>query len=118
MEYLCILHLDYAVLSNMSREGMAELERSNLAYAAELDNRRQLIVAHGLEPPENGLILRVQNDEPSTTNGRFTEAREQMAGFILIEARDMNEAAGIAAGAPLAKYGQVEIRPVTTPMQA
>ena len=119
MKYLCIVHLDYAIFSTMSKEEIAALEHSNLAYDAELAERRQLIAGHGLEPPESGLIVKVRNDQVSMTDGPFAEAKEQMAGIILVEARDMNEAVGIAAGIPLARYGQIEIRPVyTIPSQA
>ena len=118
MKYLCIVHLDYAIFSAMSKDEITTLERSNLAYDAELVERRQLIAGHGLEPPESGLIVKVRNGEVSMTDGPFSEAKEQMGGFILVEARDMNDAAGIAAGIPLAKYGQIEIRPVYTSMQA
>ena len=114
MKYLCIVHLDYAIFSDTAKNEIAALERSNLAYDTELAERRQLIAAHGLEPPENGLIVKVRDSEVSMTDGPFTEAKEQMAGIILVEARDMNEAVGIAAGIPLAKYGQIEIRPVYT----
>jgi hypothetical protein len=119
MKYLCIVHLDYAIFSTMSKDEITELERSNLAYDAELAERRQLIAAHGLEPPESGLVVKVRNDQVSMTDGPFSEAKEQMGGFILVEARDMNEAVGIASGIPLARYGQIEIRPVyTVPAQA
>jgi hypothetical protein len=114
MKYLCIVHLDYAIFSTMSPDEIATLERSNLAYDAELAERRQLIAGHGLEPPESSLIVKVRDKEISMTDGPFSEAKEQMGGIILIEARDMNEAAGIAAGIPLAKYGQIEVRPVYT----
>jgi hypothetical protein len=119
MKYLCIVHLDYAIFSAMSPDEIATLERSNLAYDAELVERRRLVAAHGLEPPECGLIVKVRGSEVSMTDGPFSETKEQMAGIILVEARDMNEAIGIAAGIPLAKYGQIEIRPVyTVPNQA
>ena len=114
MKYLCIVHLDYAIFSTMSQDEIAALERSNLAYDAELEEKRQLIAGHGLEPPESGLIVKVRNAEISMTDGPFSEAKEQMGGIILIEARDMNEASGIAAGIPLAKYGQIEVRSVYT----
>ena len=96
----------------MSKEEIAALEYSNLAHDAELAERRQLIAGHRLEPPEIGLIVKVRNDQVSMTDGPFTEATEQMAEIILVEARDINEAVGIAAGIPLAKHGQIEIRPV------
>lgn len=119
MKYLCIVHLDYVIFSTMSKDEIAALERSNLAYDAELAERRQLIAGHGLEPPENGLIVKVRNDDVSVIDGPFTEAKEQIGGFLLVEARDMNEAAGIASGIQLAKHCCIEIRPVyTVPTQA
>ena len=114
MKYLCIVHLDHAMFSTMSGEEIAVLERMSLAYDAELAARRQLIAGHGLEPPENGLVVKVRNGGMSMTDGPYSEAKEQMAGFILVEARDMSEAAGIAAGIPLAEYGAIELRPVYT----
>ena len=64
-------------------------------------------------------MIKVRNGELSMSDGPFSEAKEQMAGFVLVEARDMNEAVGIASGIPLARYGQIELRPVyTLPVQA
>ena len=118
MKYLCIVYVDYAIFSAMSKEEITALERTNLTYDAELAERRQLIIGHGLEPPESGLVVKVRNNEMAMTDGPFTEAKEQIGGFVLVEARDMNEAAGIAAGIPLAKHGQIEVRPVYIPKQA
>jgi hypothetical protein len=119
MKYLCIVHVDYDLFPRMPKEEIVELEKSNLAYDAELAERGQLLAGHGLEPPESGLVIKVRNGELSMSDGPFSEAKEQMAGFVLVEARDMNEAVGIASGIPLARYGQIELRPVyTLPVQA
>lgn len=116
MKYLCIVHLDYDMFSAMSVEDIAVLERSNRDYDAELAERRHLIAGHGLERPERGLVIKVRNGEMSMTDGPFSEAKEQMAGFLLVEARDMTEATTIAAGIPLANYGQIELRPIYAPV--
>lgn len=119
MKYLCIVHIDYDLFPRMSKGEIVALEKSNLAYDAELAERGQLLAGHGLEPPESGLVVKVRNGEMSMSDGPFSEAKEQMAGFILVEARDMTEAVGIAAGIPLAKYGQIELRPIyTVPVHA
>jgi hypothetical protein len=114
MKYLCIVHVDYDLFPSMSKDEIVELEKSNLAYDAELMARGQLLTGHGLEPPESGLVVKVRNGEMSMNEGPISEAKEQMAGFLLVEARDMNEAIGIAAGIPLAKHGHIELRPVHT----
>jgi hypothetical protein len=114
MKYLCIVHLDYDLFHRIPNEEIVALEKSNLAYDAELIERGHLLAGHGLEPPENGLVVKVRNGEMSMSDGPFSEAKEQMAGFVLVEARDMNEAIGIAAEIPLAKYGQIELRPIYT----
>ena len=119
MKYLCIVHVDYDLFPRMSTDEIIELEKCNLAYDAELMERGQLLAGHGLEPPESGLVVKVRNREMSMSDGPFSEAKEQMAGFVLVEARDMNEAIGIAAGIPLAKCGHIELRPVyTVPVHA
>jgi hypothetical protein len=119
VKYLCIVHVDYDLFPRMSKEEIVALEKSNLAYDVELMERGQLLAGHGLEPPESGLIVKIRNGEMSMSDGPFSETKEQMAGFVLVEARDMNEAVGIAAGIPLAKYGQIELRPVyTVPVHA
>jgi len=119
MKYLCIVHVDYDLFPRMSKNEIAELEKSNLACDAELIERGQLLAAHGLEPPESGLVVTVRNGEMSMSDGPFSEAKKQMAGFLLVETRDMNEAICVAAGIPLAKYGQIELRPVyTVPVHA
>jgi hypothetical protein len=56
--------------------------------------------------------VRVRNGGISTTDGPFAETKEHLGGFILIEARDLNEAIQVAAGIPLAKLGSVEVRPI------
>jgi len=112
MKYLCIVHIDYGMFDTMPPDQIAALERSNRDYDAELTERHHLIAAQGLMAPENGLVVKVRNGEMSMTDGPFSEAKEQMAGFLLIEARDMAEATSIAAGIPLANHGQIELRPI------
>jgi len=115
MKYLCIVHLDYAVFSTLSAGDLAALEGSNRDYDAELAERGHLVAANGLERPENGIVIKVRNGEMSMTDGPFSEAREQMAGFLLLEARDMAEVTTLAAGIPLAQHGRIELRPVYSP---
>ena len=65
-----------------------------------------------LVPPKEAVTIRVRNGKVTTTDGPYVETKEQLGGYYLIEARDLNEAIQVAAKIPGAKYGCVEIRPV------
>ena len=65
-----------------------------------------------LQPVDTATTVRVRNGKLSTTDGPFAETKEQLGGFILIEARDLNEAIQVAAKIPLARQGSIEVRPI------
>jgi hypothetical protein len=71
-----------------------------------------LIAAEALEPIETATTVRVRNGKMSITDGPFAETKEQLAGFYLLEARDLNEAIQMAAKIPPAREGSIEVRPV------
>ena len=75
-------------------------------------NADLLIAAEALQPGETATTLRVRNGRVSVTDGPFAETKEQLAGFYLIEARDLNEAIQVAAKIPPAREGSVEVRPI------
>jgi hypothetical protein len=83
-----------------------------LAYDDALRRAGHLVVAHALQPVEAATTVRVRNGKLSTTDGPFAETKEQLGGFILIEARDLNEAIQVAAKIPLARRGSIEVRPI------
>ena len=112
MRYLCLVHLDGAQMVGLSPQQDAELTRESLAYDDELRQRGHFIESAALEGPERAVIVRPRQGQVSTTDGPFAETKEHLGGFILIEARDLNEAIGVAAGIPVARYGAVEVRPV------
>jgi hypothetical protein len=69
-------------------------------------------VSNGLQPTSTATTVRVRNGKLSTTDGPFMETKEQLGGFFLIEAKDLNDAIQVAARIPSARWGAVEIRPV------
>ena len=71
-----------------------------------------LIAAEALQPVETATTVRVRNGRVSITDGPFAETKEQLAGFYLIEAKDLNDAIHVAAKIPPAREGSVEVRPV------
>jgi len=71
-----------------------------------------MIAGQALQPVSTATTVRVRNGQMSVTDGPFAETREQLAGFYLVEARDLNEAIRIAAGIPPARVGSIEVRPI------
>jgi len=112
MRYLCLVYGEEKVLGAMSKGDMDALTRDSLAYDQTLEKSGHLVGADALEPTRNAASVRVRNNETSITDGPFAETKEQLLGFVLIEARDRDEAAAIAAGIPLARLGTIEVRPI------
>ena len=112
MRYLCLIHVDEKQLEAMPAREMAALEAEHLDYDDELRRCGQLVVAEALESASATTLVRVRHGRTSVTDGPFAETKEQVAGFFLVEARDLNEAIQIAASIPAARLGTVEVRPV------
>jgi hypothetical protein len=112
MRYMCLVHFDLGVMQNATLEARQDIDRRSLAYDEELKRGGHYVASQALEEPQNAILVRVRGGKMSTTDGPYMETKEMMAGFILIEARDMNEAVRLAAGIPLAEIGTIEVRPV------
>jgi len=82
------------------------------AYLDELTRSGHLVSAERLQRIDTATSIRVRDGRPTVTDGPFVEAKEHLGGFILIEARDLNEALQLAARIPPARLGGVEVRPV------
>ena len=112
MRYLCLIY-------DEERDWDAMPRAESDAYLAECMTAEEAIRAGGyhlageaLHPAATATIVRIRNGRTSTTDGPFAETREQLGGFYLIEARDLNEAIQVAARIPSARTGGIEVRPV------
>jgi hypothetical protein len=112
MKYACLVYFERGALDRFTPEEGAKLTEDSMAYDRFLESRGNLIMAQALEAPQTAVTIRVRNGKLSSTDGPFAETREILAGFVLIEARDLNEAIGLAEKIPLAAIGSIEIRPV------
>ena len=112
MEYLCLVYLDGKRLESVSRDESAAIDRDSLAYDEDLRRRGHMVAARALAGPRTAVSVRPRAGGASMTDGPFVETKEHLGGFILIEARDMNEAMEIAAKIPIARFGGVEVRPI------
>jgi len=109
MKYMLLVYLDEQVLSDSEREH-CYVESARLTQ--DLNASGQYLAASPLHPVSTATSVRVRDGKRVVTDGPFAETREQLGGFYLIEARDLDEALNIAERIPPAKFGTVEIRPV------
>ena len=105
MKYLCLVYLDKAHWSACPDQDCFE-------FASELAGSGRLLAAEPLHPAHTATTVRVRDGQAALFDGPFSETKELLAGFYLIEAADLNEALAIAARIPPAKYGSIEVRPV------
>ena len=111
MKYLCLVYADEAKLAALPQRELDTLIDETLASNEELQASGQLILAQALEQVDAATTVRVRGGRLSATDGPFAETREQLGGFVLIEARDLNEAIQIAGRIPSARLGSIEVRP-------
>jgi hypothetical protein len=111
MHYVCLIYFDPKKVFNQSPESNAVLAAVG-PHDAALKASGQLLAAQALTMPHEAMTVQVRDGKMSATDGPYMETKEMLAGFVLIEARDLNEAVQIAGGMPFAKLGFIEVRPV------
>ncbi len=112
MKYLCLIYLDEKRLESAPPELVQSVGKACLDHCEELRQKGQLIASERLESVQTATTLRRQGDNFTVTDGPFAETKEQLAGFYLIEARDLNEAIRMASHIPPGQFGCIEVRPV------
>ena len=105
MKYLCLVYLEEQKLHAVPDTECA-------ACGAGLRKSGLLVAAEALQPVATATTVRVRNGRMAITDGPFAETKEQLAGFYLIEARDLNDAIQVAATIPPAREGSIEVRPI------
>ncbi|MCP1727650.1 hypothetical protein J2T60_001650 [Natronospira proteinivora] len=109
MKYLCLV---YARETDLHSLPDSPEDSECWGYAEKLMDSGKMLAGEALEPVSTATTVRVRDGETSVTDGPFAETKEQLLGFYLIEARDLNEAIRLAAGIPPARVGSVEVRPI------
>ena len=112
MRYLCLIHLNEHTMAALPADEMHRLNVGHLALNERLRAGGTLVEAEALEPAADAVTVRPRGRHTAVTDGPFTEAKEVVAGFYLIEAADLQEAIAIAEQFPGAQHGAVEIRRV------
>jgi hypothetical protein len=112
MKYLCLI---YENEKNWETTPPAESEaimNEYFTFTADIQKNGKLVAGEALQPTVTATTVRVRNGKVSTTDGPFVETKEQLGGFYLIEAKDLNDAIQVAAKIPSARLGAIEVRPV------
>ena len=105
MKYLCLVYLDEKKLDELPDEDC-------VAYDMAVRKSGHCVASDALESVQTATTVRVRNGKLAVTDGPFAETKEQLTGFYLIEARDLNEAIQLASRIPAARVGSIEVRPI------
>ena len=112
MRYLCLIYENEKAWESFPPRQAEALMGEYFAFTDDIKSKGQLISGEALQPTQTATTVRVRNGKISTTDGPFVETKEQLGGYYLIEAQDLNEAIQVASRIPSARLGGIEIRPV------
>lgn len=112
MKYLCLVFYDEKQRNSLSEDESQALINESLNFDRDARGSGHLLAAHPLEQVSTAKTVRVQNGNVLVTDGPFAETKEQIAGFVLLEAKDFDEAVSLASLIPPARLGGVEVRPI------
>jgi hypothetical protein len=112
MKYLCLIYDEETKLANMSQSESDSFMGEYFAFTEGIRRSGHYLGGEALQPVNAATTIRVRNGKLSTTDGPFAETKEQLGGFYLINARDLNDAIQVASKIPSARLGSIEVRPI------
>jgi hypothetical protein len=112
MKYLCLIYDDEQVMAGMSKSEGEAFMGEYFAFTEGIRQSGHYVAGEALHPVASATTVRIRNGQVSTTDGPFAETKEQLGGFYLVEARDLNDAIQVAQRIPSARTGSIEVRPV------
>jgi hypothetical protein len=112
MKYLCLIYDDEKKMDQMSKADGDAFFAEYMTFSENAQKSGHMLAGDALQPVSTATTLRIRNGKLSTTDGPFAETKEQLGGYYLIEAKDLNDAIQVAAKIPSAKTGSIEVRPV------
>ncbi len=112
MQYLCLIYEDEKAWQKMPPAEAEQILREYQAYTESIGKSGHLVGGNALQPTHTATTVRLRQGKVGTTDGPFAETKEQLGGYYLLKARDLNEAIQLAARIPGARSGSVEVRPV------
>jgi hypothetical protein len=112
MKYLCLIYEDEAAWGKMPKAEADAMMGEYFAYTGDIKRSGHYLGGNALQPTQTASTVRVRKGKVSTTDGPFAETKEQLGGYYLIEAKDLNDAIQVAARIPSARAGSIEVRPI------
>lgn len=112
MKYVALVYYQESIINSMTEKEWHDLNQECIAGVERLTDQGKYATGQPLQPIETATTVRVRDDEVLISDGPFAETKEQLAGFYLLEANDLNEALQLASRIPPARFGSIEVRPV------
>jgi len=112
MQYLCLIYSDESLWEKMSKPEMESMGKEYYAFTEEIRRSGHFVDGNPLQSTRAATTVRSRNGKVSTTDGPFAETKEQLGGYYLIEAHDLNDAIQVASRIPGARHGCIEVRPI------
>ena len=112
MKYLLLIYENEASFAGLSEAEQGKVFQEYMDYSNRIRKSGNYIAGQALQPISTATTVRVKNGKTITTDGPFAETREQLGGFYMVEAKDLDEAITLAAGIPAARTGSIEVRPI------
>jgi hypothetical protein len=112
MQYLCLIYDDESTWENLPEDERNTVYAEYGTFTQSIRDSGHYVSADQLQPISTATTVRIRNGETLVTDGPFAETKEQLGGYYLIEAKDVDEALKIAERIPSARYGSIEVRPV------
>lgn len=114
MKYLCLIYENEGQWAGMSEADQGKIFGEYMQFSRDIKKSGHYLGGEALQPIATATTVRVRNGKTVSTDGPFAETREQLGGFYMVEARDLDEAIALAARIPSARIGSIEVRPVMT----
>jgi len=112
MKYVALVYYQESIINAMGEKEWHDLNQECVAGVERLTSQGHYLAGQALQPTDSATTVRRRGDEILISDGPFAETKEQLAGFYLLEARDLDEALQLAGRIPPARFGSIEVRPV------
>jgi hypothetical protein len=112
MKYLCLIYQDESARQAMLKADAERMRGEYNTYTEDIKKSGHYLGGNALQPTATATTVRVRNGRTATTDGPFAETKEQLAGYYLVEAKDLNDAIQVGARIPGARFGSIEVRPI------